>query len=136
MPRKRKGLILNYRDRIALLCKKCGSLVENLPSDTGAVTCWRCMALMTERPSQPKSTQPTEKRGRGWQFKKKYISPSGKEYRFGKEVKKRVRNTATDKVNKSKTKKLVGKKTTRANKKRSGNQLKNRQARRTAKAKK
>lgn len=73
-------------ERIELECKHCQVLVENLSPDTTSVICADCVQIMVGPPESMKPKIVTEKRPRGWQFKKSYVSPSGKKYVFGKEV--------------------------------------------------
>lgn len=69
-------------------CKECGNDGAYCAYDVKAVTCALCVAKQAAPPEPPKSLQnkPDEKRPRGWQFMKEYISPSGKVYHKGKEV--------------------------------------------------
>lgn len=95
-------------ERIELECSKCGRLVENLSPDTASVICSWCVQLMVAPPQMKDSNK--EKRPRGWQFKKRYVSPSGIVYSFGKEVKEdggtdRIRKTSVAKTKKKKPKK-------------------------------
>jgi len=74
--------------RIELDCCECGMPVFSLPGDVGRVTCGSCIARQAAPPEgMKKSTSPDEKRQQGWHFMKKYESPSGKKYVYGKEVK-------------------------------------------------
>ena len=128
MAKKSKYDIRTRSERIDLMCQHgCGTFVENLPSDTKAVTCWKCVVRMVEPPivKVQKIIVPTEKRSRGWQFKKEYISPSGKVYHFGKEVMRDAKITSTGKVGGKQSKKLVVKEETSTDTKRDSNQSKN-----------
>ena len=74
------------KDPISLECHKCNHIVDNLPPDVDKVTCCYCTGAMAA-PPEGIAKKPTEKRQRGWQFKKEYIAPSGTVYQYGKEVK-------------------------------------------------
>lgn len=81
-------LFRRKKERVNLSCS-CGTVVERLDADTASVICSSCVQTMVPAPSKPKHIADAnkEKRPRGWHFKKKYVSPSGKVYSFGKEVK-------------------------------------------------
>jgi hypothetical protein len=77
------------REKIDMECKECGYLVEQLDSDIKAVTCEYCVQRSVPAPEPPKSALKKnngEHHPRGWHLKKRYVSPSGKVYSFGKEV--------------------------------------------------
>ena len=69
-------------------CIGCGEWVENIGHGVRSVTCGNCVMRMVAPPEIPKHLQKQneEQRPRGWQFRKEYISPSGKKFHFGREV--------------------------------------------------
>ena len=74
-----------------LECKQCFDEVT-VPADVESVICDFCVQLMCAPPEsivRNRENKNKEKRPRGWQFKKKYVSPSGKIYSFGKEISKK-----------------------------------------------
>jgi hypothetical protein len=68
--------------RIDLACSECHRMVYDVMGYVRAVTCWRCVAQMIDPPVVV-DKKPLEKRPRGWQKKKEYISPSGLVYHSG-----------------------------------------------------
>lgn len=80
------------RTKIELECDSCGTLTPTT-SDISKIICSNCVALMVPPPETSKTNSPAEKRPRGWQFRKQYVSPSGIEYSFGKEVSKNEDST-------------------------------------------
>lgn len=66
-------------------CSKCGML-EIVGPDVKSVICSTCVAIMVAPPENLYKHVPDEKRPRGWHRKPIYVSPSGKTYRYGKEV--------------------------------------------------
>jgi hypothetical protein len=72
-------------ESVSMECSKCSRVVWNLPADVSSVQCCYCVLATVEAPDSIKK-QPEEKRSRGWQFKKHYVSPSGKVYSYGEEV--------------------------------------------------
>lgn len=70
-----------------LECSVCAELVCDVAPDAARVICPDCVQRMVPPPENPKTKhEPEEKHPRGWHFRAEYISPSGKRYRFGKEV--------------------------------------------------
>lgn len=78
--------IQNRGSRKSLYCKECQSFVDDIAFDIDAVICSRCVQKIVAPPENYKSNAPEEKRPRGWQFKTRYVSPSGKIYHKGREV--------------------------------------------------
>jgi len=68
--------------RIDLACSECRRMVYDVAGYVKAVTCWICVAQMIDPPAVVEK-KPLEKRPRGWQKKKEYISPSGLVYHSG-----------------------------------------------------
>ena len=85
---KRSQKIPKGSTRKELDCCECGMPVFSLPDDVARVTCGSCIARQVAPPEGiKKSVTSDEKRPQGWHFMKKYESPSGKKYVYGKEVK-------------------------------------------------
>jgi len=79
---KAEHKIIDFSTKI-LECKECSRYVE-VGADIGAVTCAICVQKMVGPPDNyVKKKDVEEKRPRGWQFMKQYVSPSGKVYNRG-----------------------------------------------------
>ena len=79
--------IIRKGGRKELECKECHNLVEDLLLDVKSVICSICVARMVPPTEIKLIKRSDEKHPRGWHLKKQYVSPSGKVYSFGKEVK-------------------------------------------------
>lgn len=86
---------IKSRTKKEIECESCGTITE-VPSDVKSIICSNCVILMVPPPENSKTTKPKEKRPRGWQFRKQYISPSGIMYSFGKEVTQNENNINKD----------------------------------------
>jgi DNA-directed RNA polymerase subunit RPC12/RpoP len=80
--RKRRGIMRTSTETICLECKQCGNLVETT-SNVKAITCSYCVAKMAAPPPAPKEKSLNP---RGWQFRKHYVAPDGRQYVYGREV--------------------------------------------------
>lgn len=63
---------------------ECGRLVEFVGQEAVRVICSYCVMKMIAPPDFPE--KPEEQRPRGWHKKQLYISPSGKRYRYGRQI--------------------------------------------------
>lgn len=67
----------------SLDCKICGSLVHNVGSNTGAVTCWQC--VMEKLGPPPTYVKKSVGYPRGWRFKSVFVHQDGTVYHRGVE---------------------------------------------------
>lgn len=95
LKRKRATKTMKHADNIYfkspkkdLPCSQCETMVYEVGGDIRSVICSYCTMAMVPPPIAPKPKTAGEKKPRGWHLKRKYVSPSGVEYSFGKEVSK------------------------------------------------
>lgn len=62
----------------------CRTIFYDVAPDVKSILCAGCVQKLC--PWESKAKEPKEKRPRGWHRKKHYISPSGIEYSYGKEI--------------------------------------------------
>lgn len=76
--------LTSFQHRISLACQACGKMVNDLSVETKAVTCWICVAVMLM--PMESTSEPEEKRPRGWHLMSRYVDASGKVYHKGRVV--------------------------------------------------